>query len=50
MPSLIRFLIVLIFLGIVGLGGMVALTVFVTPQEKDVTMKLPSRTLFESVN
>ena len=45
MPSLIRFLIVLLFLAGLVFGGMVALTVFVTPQDKDVTMRVPTRDL-----
>ncbi len=47
MPSLIRMLIVLIFLGGLVLAGMVAVTVFVTPQDKVVTIKLPARDLFD---
>ena len=46
MPRLIRFLIVLIFLAGLVFGGMLALTIFVQPPEKTVTMKVPSRDLF----
>lgn len=47
MPSLIRLLIVLVFFGLVGLGGMIALIGFVDPGEKDITIKVPARTLFQ---
>jgi len=46
MPSLIRFLIVIIFLAGLGFAGMFALSVFVQPPEKTVTMKVPARDLF----
>lgn len=46
MPSLIRFLIVLLFLAGLVFGGMVALTIFVEPVEKDVTVRIPARDLF----
>ena len=45
MPSLIRLVIALLFLAGLVFGGMVALTVFVTPQDKDVTMRVPTRDL-----
>lgn len=45
MPSLIRFLIVLIFLAGLVFGAMMALTIFVTPQDKEVTMKIQTRDL-----
>jgi len=46
MPSLIRFLIVLLFLAALVFGGMVALTIFVEPPEREVTQRIPSRDLF----
>jgi hypothetical protein len=46
MPSLIRFLIVILFLAGLVYGGMVALTIFVTPPDKDVTIRIPARDLF----
>ena len=46
MPSLVRFVIMIIFLAGVGFGGMVALTIFVTPEEKVEIKKIPSRDLF----
>jgi hypothetical protein len=45
-PSLIRFIIVLLFLAGLVFGGMVALTVFVKPVDKDVTIRVPARDLF----
>lgn len=50
MPSLIRFLIVLLFLAGLGYGAMFALTVFVEPREKEVTVRVPARDLFGNVN
>ena len=44
-PTLIRLFVVLVVLGLLGLGGMVALTVMVDPGEKDVTIKIPAREL-----
>lgn len=46
MPSLVRFLIVIVFLAGLVVGGMMALTIFVDPQPKDVVMKIPARELF----
>lgn len=46
MPSLLRFLIVLLFLGGLVFGAMVALPIFVEPAQKDVTVKIPARDLF----
>jgi hypothetical protein len=45
MPTLIRLFVFLIVLGLLGLGGMVALTVMVDPGEKDITIKIPAREL-----
>jgi hypothetical protein len=47
MPTLIRFVIVLLFLAGLAFGAMFALTVFVEPNEKDVTVRIPTRDLFE---
>lgn len=45
MPTLIRlFIFVLVLAGLV-FGGMVALTLFVDPGEKDITIKIPTRDL-----
>ena len=45
MPTLIRLLIVLLFLGALGYGGLYALSVLVEPGEKTVTMRIPARDL-----
>lgn len=45
MPTLLRFLVVLIVLGGLGFAGMIALTVMVDPGEKDVTIRIPARDL-----
>jgi len=46
MPSLLRFLIVLLFLAGLVFGAMVALPIFVQPNEKDVIVRIPARDLF----
>lgn len=46
MPTLFRFLVVIAILAALVFGGMVALTVFVHPQDKDVTIRVPARDLF----
>ncbi len=46
MPSLIRFLITLLFLGALVYGGMFALSVLVEPREKEVSVRVPARDLF----
>jgi hypothetical protein len=45
MPTLIRLLIILAVLGGLVFAGMIALTVFVDPGEKDITIKIPAREL-----
>ena len=45
MPTLIRLFVVLIVLGGLGFAGMIALTMFVDPGEKDITLKIPAREL-----
>lgn len=45
MPTLLRFLVVLIVLGGLGFAGMIALTVMVDPGEKDITIRIPAREL-----
>lgn len=45
MPSLIRFLITLIFLGGLVFAGMFALVAFVEPMPKEVSQRIPSRDL-----
>ncbi len=48
MPTLIRFVLVLLFLGLLGVGSMVALTVLVEPQEKEVNVRIPARVLLDN--
>lgn len=45
MPTLIRLLIFLIFLGGLAFGGMVALTAVVDPGEKEFRVRIPARDL-----
>ena len=45
MPTLIRLIVILLVLGGIGYGAMFALTVFVEPREKDVTIRIPARDL-----
>ncbi len=45
MPTLIRFFVTIAVLGGLVFGGMVALSVFVEPSEKEVTVRIPTRTL-----
>jgi len=48
MPTLIRFVIVLLFLAGLAYTAMFALTVFVEPREKDVSIRVPARDLFDN--
>ena len=48
MPTLIRFLIVVLFLTGLAYAAMFALTVFVEPREKEVSDRVPARDLFDS--
>ena len=45
MPTLIRLVIFLIFLGGLAFGGMVALTAVVDPGEKEIRVRIPARDL-----
>ena len=45
MPTLIRLIVVLLILVGIGYGAMYALTVFVQPRDKDVTLRIPARDL-----
>ena len=47
MPTLIRFFVFLLFLAALVFGGMIALTAFVEPNEKEVTVRVPAQDLFE---
>jgi hypothetical protein len=46
MPSLIRFLVVLLVLAGIGYGAMVALTTFVDPGEGEMGYRIPARELW----
>ncbi len=43
MPTLIRLIVALVFLGAIGFAGLYALTVFVDPGEKTITVRVPAR-------
>lgn len=43
MPTLIRLIVALLFLGGIGFAGLFALTVFVDPGQKQITVKIPTR-------
>ena len=45
MPTLIRLIVALLFLGGLGFAGLYALTVFVDPGEKQIVVKIPARDL-----
>jgi hypothetical protein len=45
MPTLIRLVISLLFLAALGFGGLYALTVFVNPGEKLITVRVPQRAM-----
>ena len=45
MPTLVRLFVILIVLAVLVGAGMLALTVFVDPGEKDITIKIPTREL-----
>jgi len=47
MPSLIRFLFVVLLLAGMVFGGMIALTIFVAPPTEEVTLRIPARDLFD---
>lgn len=48
MPTLIRFFAFLLFMAVLVFGGMIALTAFVEPQEKEVSVRIPTRNLLGS--
>ena len=45
MPTLIRLIFALVFLGALGFAGLFALTIFVDPGQKQITVKIPQREL-----
>lgn len=48
MPTLIRLIVILLVLVGLGYGAMFALVAFVTPRDKDVTVRIPARDLLPS--
>ena len=42
MPSLIRFIVILALIGGAGYAGMVALTIFVEPTPREMSVRIPS--------
>jgi hypothetical protein len=42
MPSLVRFVFVLLFLGAVGSAAMIYLAYFVTPHTREMTVRVPA--------
>jgi hypothetical protein len=48
MPTLIRLVVILLVLVGLGYGAMFALVMFVTPNEKEVTLRIPARDLVPS--
>lgn len=48
MPTLIRFVVVLLILAGLAFGTMLALAIFVHPGDKDVSVRVPTRDLFNS--
>ncbi|HVX79897.1 MAG: hypothetical protein ACTHOR_19355 [Devosia sp.] len=45
MPTLIRLIVALLFLGGLGFAGLFALTIFVDPGQKQITVQIPKREL-----
>lgn len=45
MPTLIRLIVALLFIGALGFAGLFALTLYVDPGEKPITVKIPQRDL-----
>jgi len=45
MPTLIRLIFALLFLGCLVLAGLFALTIYVKPGEKEITVRIPQRDL-----
>jgi hypothetical protein len=46
MPTLIRFVLFIGILAAIGYGSMYALTIFVDPEPREMTQRIPSRDLF----
>jgi hypothetical protein len=45
MPTLIRLIVALLFLGGLGYAALFALTIFVDPGQKEITVRIPARDL-----
>jgi hypothetical protein len=45
MPTLIRLIVALLVLAGIAFGGMLALTIFVDPGQKEIRVKIPAREL-----
>lgn len=45
MPSLIRFLVICGVLAGIAYGGMIALSAFVEPEQREIRVKIPSKKL-----
>ena len=45
MPSLIRFLFVVVILAVLGFAGMVSLTLFVEPNPREMSVRVPLKDL-----
>lgn len=50
MPTLFRLLVAIAFIAGLGYAAMFALTIFVEPEEKDVTVRIPTRDILSGVN
>ncbi len=50
MPTLIRFLIFILFLTALVFSSMIALVVFVDPPQKEVSVRIPTRDLLGTEN
>lgn len=48
MPTLIRFVVFLGFLAALFYGGMFALTIFVDPEPREMSQKVPAQELFKN--
>ncbi|MEX0627361.1 MAG: histidine kinase [Cucumibacter sp.] len=47
MPTLIRFVVLLAFIAALIYGSMIALTIFVEPNQREMSERIPARDLFE---
>jgi uncharacterized membrane protein YdfJ with MMPL/SSD domain len=47
MPTLIRFIVILAILAALVYGSMIALTIFVKPNQREMSDRIPARELFQ---